>query len=131
MAKVLLLIALCVLPALVSASRVLNNPLVVQGQVFCDRCRAGFETEKARNMGGKPFISVTLFYAFFFFFWFHVSVSVCYVGGIVRSGCLVCELVNLFSSLGVLMLDAITMTCWTSGQLLIFFTSENHKSSKS
>ncbi|KAK6277434.1 hypothetical protein POUND7_017757 [Theobroma cacao] len=52
MAKVLLLIALCVLPALVSATRMVKNPLVVQGQVYCDRCRAGFETPKTRNMAG-------------------------------------------------------------------------------
>ncbi|XP_022768292.1 major pollen allergen Lol p 11-like [Durio zibethinus] len=52
MAKILLLIALCVLPALVSATRMVNNPLVVQGHVYCDRCRAGFETSKTRNMAG-------------------------------------------------------------------------------
>ncbi|XP_022742927.1 major pollen allergen Lol p 11-like [Durio zibethinus] len=52
MAKILLLIALCVLPALVSATRMVKNPLVVQGPVYCDRCRAGFETPKTRNMAG-------------------------------------------------------------------------------
>ena len=52
MAKILLLIALCVLPALVSATRMVKNPLMVQGHVYCDRCRAGFETPKARSMAG-------------------------------------------------------------------------------
>ncbi|OMO85818.1 Pollen Ole e 1 allergen/extensin [Corchorus capsularis] len=52
MAKILLLIALCVLPALVSATRGLNKPLTVQGFVHCDRCRAGFETPKTRTMAG-------------------------------------------------------------------------------
>ncbi|XVE55460.1 hypothetical protein DITRI_Ditri03aG0160500 [Diplodiscus trichospermus] len=55
MAKILLLIALCVLPALVSATRMVKNPLVVQGHVYCDRCRAGFETPKTRNMAGAKF----------------------------------------------------------------------------
>ncbi|XVE60456.1 hypothetical protein DITRI_Ditri05aG0130000 [Diplodiscus trichospermus] len=52
MAKILLLFALCVLPALVSATRMVKNPLVVRGHVYCDRCRAGFETPKARSMAG-------------------------------------------------------------------------------
>ncbi|MBA0797966.1 hypothetical protein Gohar_008609 [Gossypium harknessii] len=50
MAKVLLFIALCVLPALVSATRILNNQLVVEGYVYCDTCRAGFETPKTRSL---------------------------------------------------------------------------------
>ncbi|XVE95346.1 hypothetical protein REPUB_Repub02eG0088900 [Reevesia pubescens] len=52
MAKILFLIALCVLPALASATRMVKNPLEVQGHVYCDRCLAGFETPKARNMAG-------------------------------------------------------------------------------
>ncbi|XVF36757.1 hypothetical protein REPUB_Repub19eG0085700 [Reevesia pubescens] len=52
MAKILLLIALCVLPALVSATRTVKNPLMVQGHVYCDCCRAGFETPKTKNMAG-------------------------------------------------------------------------------
>ncbi|PPS14697.1 hypothetical protein GOBAR_AA05866 [Gossypium barbadense] len=50
MAKLLLFIALFVVPCLVSATRMVKNPLVVQGQVYCDHCRAGFETPKTRNM---------------------------------------------------------------------------------
>ncbi|XVF64739.1 hypothetical protein PTKIN_Ptkin09bG0191400 [Pterospermum kingtungense] len=52
MARVLLLLALCVLPALVIARPMVKNPLVVQGYVYCDRCLAGFETEKAESMAG-------------------------------------------------------------------------------
>ncbi|GMI89626.1 hypothetical protein like AT4G08685 [Hibiscus trionum] len=48
MAKVLLLVALFVLPALVSATRMVKNPLMVQGHVYCERCRAGFETPKSQ-----------------------------------------------------------------------------------
>lgn len=94
MAKVLLFIALCVLPALVSATRMVKNPLVVQGQVYCDRCRAGFETPKTRNMAGT-----FRFCHSFMLSMFPVSVFVCYVGGIVRSGFLVCKLVDLWTSL--------------------------------
>ncbi|KAE8666491.1 putative phosphoglycerate mutase [Hibiscus syriacus] len=52
MAKILLFIALCVIPSLVSSTRMVKSPLVVQGQVYCDYCRAGFETPKTRNMAG-------------------------------------------------------------------------------
>ncbi|MBA0624167.1 hypothetical protein Godav_009564 [Gossypium davidsonii] len=52
MAKLLLFIALFVVPCLVSATRMVKDPLVVQGQVYCDHCRAGFETPKTRNMAG-------------------------------------------------------------------------------
>ncbi|KAK8691904.1 hypothetical protein V6N13_075397 [Hibiscus sabdariffa] len=52
MTKIVLFVALCVVPSLVSATRMMNNPLVVQGQVYCDHCRAGFETPKTRNMAG-------------------------------------------------------------------------------
>ncbi|KAI3685399.1 hypothetical protein L6452_34641 [Arctium lappa] len=41
----LMLVALCVLlPALISASRPMSHPFLLQGQVYCDTCRAGFET---------------------------------------------------------------------------------------
>ncbi|GLT74446.1 hypothetical protein SLA2020_462450 [Shorea laevis] len=52
MARVLLLIALCVLPALVTATRPNKNPFLVQGRVYCDTCRAGFETPKTTYMAG-------------------------------------------------------------------------------
>ncbi|XP_076958991.1 pollen-specific protein C13-like [Bidens hawaiensis] len=45
MAKSVLIVALCVLlPALISASRPMSRPYVLQGRVYCDTCRAGFET---------------------------------------------------------------------------------------
>ncbi|KAJ0939972.1 putative allergen Ole e 1 [Helianthus annuus] len=45
MAKSGLILALCVLlPALISASRPMSRPYVLQGRVYCDTCRAGFET---------------------------------------------------------------------------------------
>ncbi|KAK8579916.1 hypothetical protein V6N13_143072 [Hibiscus sabdariffa] len=52
MMKIVLFVALCVVPSLISATRMVKNPLVVQGQVYCDHCRAGFETPKTRNMAG-------------------------------------------------------------------------------
>jgi hypothetical protein len=56
MARVLLLLALCVLPALVRAARPARNPFVVQGSVYCDTCLAGFETSKTTNIAGNHFI---------------------------------------------------------------------------
>uniref|UniRef100_A0A6N2MYW4 Pollen-specific protein C13 n=1 Tax=Salix viminalis TaxID=40686 RepID=A0A6N2MYW4_SALVM len=51
MARVFLLLALCVLPALVSA-RPGRNPYAVQGRVYCDTCLAGFETPKTTLIAG-------------------------------------------------------------------------------
>lgn len=45
MAKSMLLLALCVLlPALISGGRLMSKPFVLEGRVYCDTCRAGFET---------------------------------------------------------------------------------------
>ena len=45
MAKSVLMLALCVLlPALISAARPMSHPFLLQGRVYCDTCRAGFET---------------------------------------------------------------------------------------
>uniref|UniRef100_A0A2P2IP64 Pollen-specific protein C13 n=1 Tax=Rhizophora mucronata TaxID=61149 RepID=A0A2P2IP64_RHIMU len=53
MARLLsVLVALCVLPAIVSAARPEKNPFVVQGRVYCDTCRAGFETSKTSDIAG-------------------------------------------------------------------------------
>ncbi|KAH7567786.1 hypothetical protein ACOSQ2_010374 [Xanthoceras sorbifolium] len=52
MARTLLLIALCVLPALVSAARPARNPFLVQGRVYCDTCRCGFETSATTYIPG-------------------------------------------------------------------------------
>ncbi|KAJ0087102.1 pollen-specific protein C13-like [Pistacia vera] len=52
MARALLFIALCVLPALVSAGRPNKDPFEVQGRVYCDACRAGFETSAISYIAG-------------------------------------------------------------------------------
>ncbi|XP_058179527.1 pollen-specific protein C13-like [Rhododendron vialii] len=48
MARLVVLFALCVLPALASAA----NPFLVRGRVYCDTCRAGFETEATPGIPG-------------------------------------------------------------------------------
>uniref|UniRef100_A0A7N0UK55 Uncharacterized protein n=1 Tax=Kalanchoe fedtschenkoi TaxID=63787 RepID=A0A7N0UK55_KALFE len=52
MSKPLLFVALCVLPLIVSATRPLSDPLVVQGRVYCDTCRAGFLTAVSTYIAG-------------------------------------------------------------------------------
>ncbi|XAR73347.1 hypothetical protein NMG60_11007291 [Bertholletia excelsa] len=44
MARMVVLFALCVLPALVNANDA-GNPFTVIGRVYCDTCRTGFETD--------------------------------------------------------------------------------------
>lgn len=56
MGKILILMALCILPALVSA-RPLRSNFIVQGRVYCDTCRAGFETTASTYMHGRFLIS--------------------------------------------------------------------------
>ncbi len=50
--RVALLLVMCVLPAMVAAIRPAKNPFVVKGRVFCDPCRAGFETSAAKYIPG-------------------------------------------------------------------------------
>ncbi|GMN45291.1 hypothetical protein TIFTF001_014487 [Ficus carica] len=59
MAKSVLLMALCLLPALAVASRSLIDPYVplkvpfrVEGKVYCDTCCAGFETSATTYISG-------------------------------------------------------------------------------
>uniref|UniRef100_A0A5B7B648 Putative pollen-specific protein n=1 Tax=Davidia involucrata TaxID=16924 RepID=A0A5B7B648_DAVIN len=52
MARMILMLALCVLPALVSATRPVSSPFIVQGRVYCDTCRAGFETSETPYIPG-------------------------------------------------------------------------------
>ncbi|XP_010269200.1 PREDICTED: pollen-specific protein C13-like [Nelumbo nucifera] len=52
MARLLLLFALCVLPAFVAAARPARNPFTVFGKVYCDNCRAGFETSATTYIPG-------------------------------------------------------------------------------
>ncbi|KAI3451129.1 hypothetical protein Pfo_007794 [Paulownia fortunei] len=52
MAKILLvLFAVCVLPAIVSA-RFVGDPFLVKGSVYCDTCRCGYETDATKYMAG-------------------------------------------------------------------------------
>jgi hypothetical protein len=44
---------LCALPAHVSAARDLKKGFIVQGRVFCDTCRVGFETPASTYIAGN------------------------------------------------------------------------------
>lgn len=48
MARFLMLVALCVLPAIVSA----GHPFWLDGRVYCDTCRFGFETPLSTYIEG-------------------------------------------------------------------------------
>ncbi|OVA14627.1 Pollen Ole e 1 allergen/extensin [Macleaya cordata] len=53
--RMLVLFALCVFPALISASRPVQNDqdsLLVRGKVYCDTCQAGFETTACNFVAG-------------------------------------------------------------------------------
>ncbi|OWM79932.1 major pollen allergen Lol p 11-like [Punica granatum] len=52
MAKLALLFALFVLPAIAVAARPTKHPLVVRGRVYCDPCKAGFETSASTFIAG-------------------------------------------------------------------------------
>ncbi|KAJ4965113.1 hypothetical protein NE237_016962 [Protea cynaroides] len=52
MAKVLILIALCVLPSLITAAHDVRKPFVVIGKVYCDTCRCGYETPATTYIPG-------------------------------------------------------------------------------
>ncbi|POO02824.1 Allergen Ole e 1, conserved site [Trema orientale] len=52
MARLFVLFALCALPALVSAHLPTGRPFRLQGRVYCDTCRAGFETTATTYIAG-------------------------------------------------------------------------------
>jgi len=53
MAKMTMLIAaICLLPAIAMAVRPVAEPFVVKGRVYCDTCRAGFETPASIYLHG-------------------------------------------------------------------------------
>ncbi|KAJ8430420.1 hypothetical protein Cgig2_025847 [Carnegiea gigantea] len=53
MAKTVMVIAaLCLLPAIAMAVRPVAQPFVVKGRVYCDTCRAGFETTASIYLHG-------------------------------------------------------------------------------
>ncbi|CAK9174928.1 unnamed protein product [Ilex paraguariensis] len=51
MAKLVLLFAVCILPAIASALYH-NGPFIVQGKAYCDTCRCGFETPVTKYLAG-------------------------------------------------------------------------------
>ncbi|CAM8939014.1 unnamed protein product [Rhodiola kirilowii] len=52
MGRLALLLALCLLPSFAVAFRPFTNPLIVRGRVYCDTCRAGFETPATTYIAG-------------------------------------------------------------------------------
>ncbi|XP_047967845.1 protein DOWNSTREAM OF FLC-like [Salvia hispanica] len=48
---VIILVAACVVPAMVSAGFV-SQPFHLQGSVYCDTCRCGYETDATEYMAG-------------------------------------------------------------------------------
>lgn len=72
-ARVGLLLVLCVLPALVAAIRPQKNPFSVEGRVYCDTCRAGFETSATTYIPGtlsRLILFILYFLLIFPFFFF-------------------------------------------------------------
>ncbi|CAI9763461.1 unnamed protein product [Fraxinus pennsylvanica] len=53
MAKLLVFSAICLLPVIASAARIMDNPLFVKGRVYCDTCRCGFETSATKYQGAS------------------------------------------------------------------------------
>ncbi|XP_047319580.1 pollen-specific protein C13-like [Impatiens glandulifera] len=49
---VLMLVAVYLLPAIVTGSRPMENPLTLEGRVYCDTCRLGFETSATTYISG-------------------------------------------------------------------------------
>ncbi|KAE9587156.1 hypothetical protein Lal_00004658 [Lupinus albus] len=54
--RVGLVLFMCVLPAMVAAIRPEKNPFSVKGRVFCDPCRATFETSATTYIAGAEVI---------------------------------------------------------------------------
>ncbi|XP_030453317.1 protein DOWNSTREAM OF FLC [Syzygium oleosum] len=52
MARLAVLLALCLLPAIAAAARPTRTPLTVTGKVYCDTCQAGFETPASTYIAG-------------------------------------------------------------------------------
>ncbi|KAH1100482.1 hypothetical protein AAZX31_13G071200 [Glycine max] len=50
--RIAFMVVLCVFPAMVSAIRPHLTPFYVKGRVFCDPCRAGFETPLTTYIAG-------------------------------------------------------------------------------
>ncbi|OIV96708.1 hypothetical protein TanjilG_09250 [Lupinus angustifolius] len=54
--RVALVLFMCVLPAMIAAIRPEKNPFSVKGRVFCDPCRATFETSATTYIAGAEVI---------------------------------------------------------------------------
>lgn len=67
MAKLVIFLALCLLPALALANRPLRTPLVVHGRVYCDSCLAGFETSASNYIAGTHLYFFLLLFIFLHF----------------------------------------------------------------
>ncbi|KAM1271416.1 hypothetical protein ACFX2J_032235 [Malus domestica] len=52
MAKLVLLIALCRLPTLAAAMCLMKTLFTVEGKVYCDTCRAGYESKAITYIAG-------------------------------------------------------------------------------
>ncbi|GMH31402.1 hypothetical protein Nepgr_033245 [Nepenthes gracilis] len=52
MTRQMTMVALCLLPALVSALRHEADPYTLEGRVYCDTCRLGFETSASTYIQG-------------------------------------------------------------------------------
>lgn len=53
MARLAVLFALCLLPAIAVAARPTRTPFSVVGRVYCDTCQAGFETPASTYIAGN------------------------------------------------------------------------------
>lgn len=62
MAKLLLLFALCLLPAIATA-QLAANPFLVTGKIYCDTCRCGYETTASKYLPGNRTNSISITHA--------------------------------------------------------------------
>ncbi|KAL2531359.1 Pollen Ole e 1 allergen and extensin family protein [Abeliophyllum distichum] len=51
MAKLVVFLALCMLPA-IAIAHFAGNPFLVKGRVYCDTCRCGYETSASKYLAG-------------------------------------------------------------------------------
>lgn len=56
---------LCAFPAHVSAARDLKKGFIVQGRIFCDTCKVGFETPASTYIAGNFTFLPSFFYSIF------------------------------------------------------------------
>lgn len=61
MAKILLVLLSLFIAASISAAHFAKDPFMLQGSVYCDTCRCGYETDASKPIAGKH---PTLFISF-------------------------------------------------------------------